>query len=64
LAVEGSIGQTRIWRSPGAPGFQVEAIDVGLADLLDARFDFAEHRHAGAYLDASLAQIGDSLPHR
>ena len=33
------------------------------AAKLNARFDFAEYRHAGAYLDASWAKIGDSLPH-
>src|SRR3989442_254564 len=43
--------------------FEVEAVDVGLGDLLDAGFDLAEHRYAGAYLDAPLSQIGDPPPH-
>ena len=42
---------------------EVEAVNVWLSDLLDAGFDLAEHGHAGAYLDASLSQIGDPLPH-
>ena len=54
----------RIGRVGGAEicqqqAFEVAAVFVGAADLLDAGFNFAEHRHADANFDSTGPQFGD-----
>ena len=49
-----------VWRQ-GVVGSQFSVAMSGNAFLLDAGFDLAEHGDAGADLDASLAQLGNSL---